>query len=139
MMAIHKAGFFRELRHGDPSGPSLVECRDSLELNARAKVARYLRGGSVLATTGTMAGDWFNPSDTAVAPLEVRTDGTWAWPADLAYYVERYGVGLPLEMLDHMASHSWKASALSTEELLTAEAEFLAAPGVSATDPSHRR
>jgi len=138
-MAIHRAGFFRELRHGDPSGPLLVKCRDSLELNARAKVARYFRSGSVLATTGTMAGDWFNPSDTAVAPLEVRTDGTWAWPGDLAYYVEKYGVGVPLEMLDHMVSRGWKAPELSGEELLTAEAEFLAPPGVPATDPSSRR
>ncbi len=63
---------------------------------------RYLRGGVVLATTGTLVDHYFDAKNVRVAPAEVRTDGEWAWPADLAYYVEKYSVGLPEKFLQHV-------------------------------------
>jgi hypothetical protein len=123
-MTVHQAGFFRELRHGFPDGPSIVENRGKLSGDAVSRVVSYLRGGSTLATTGSMADDWFDPSRTDVAPLEVRTDGIWVWSGDLAYYVERYGVQVPHEMLTHMASRGWRASELPPEELAALEVEM---------------
>jgi hypothetical protein len=120
-MALRKAGFFRELRHGDPVGPSLAHQRDRVAAPDRARIAQYLRGGSVLASTGKFVDDWFEASNVDIAPLDVRTDGTWVWPGDLPYYVERYGVALPEELHRHMANQEWSARELTQAELLAAE------------------
>jgi len=120
-MALRRAGFFRELRHGDPVGPSLLEQRGGIAAADSARVARYLSGGSVLATTGRFVDDWLEPSNASIAPLNVRTDGAWVWPGDLQFYVERYGVALPEEFLQHMAVHEWCARELTQDELLVAE------------------
>lgn len=120
-MPLRKAGFFRELRHGDPNGPSLPDARERIPPIERPRIAGYLRGGSVLASTGRAVGDWFETSNTAVAPMNIRTDGVWVWPGDLAFYVERYGVAVPEELVAFMASRSWVAKVLTEEELQVAE------------------
>lgn len=129
-MALRRAGLFRELRHGMSTGPSLVEGRGVLDLELRSLASSYLRGGSVLATTGTMVGDWFEPSQTAVAPLQLRTNGTWVWPGDLAFYVDKYGVALPPEFLAQMASESWRSPPLSQAQLLAVQDLWIRDPGL---------
>lgn len=89
-------GFFRELGHGLPSGPSLEDARDpSMPSEERARLAGYLRSGHVVAATSALVDDVLDPSRTEVSTMNVVTDGHWVWPADLAYYVEQYGVTLP--------------------------------------------
>ena len=124
LMALLRVGFFRELRHGDPTGPSLDASRYALPADERGRVARYLRGGAILAATGTVVGDWFDPRVDPVISLGLATDGTWVWPSDLAYYVERYGVGVPDELLQHMARSDWVTPQLTSAALLQAEVEF---------------
>jgi hypothetical protein len=123
-MTLRLAGFFREIEHGELTGPSLVACRGALDPATRTMVASYLKGGSVLATTGTLVGDWFSPTGPGIATLEIRTDGTWVWPGDLSYYVEKYGVELPPEMLEHMAACGWTAKQLTLADLLAAETQL---------------
>ena len=118
-MTLLRAGFFRELHHGDAMGPSIGDARHALAAKAARDVATYLKGGSVLAATGQTTTDFFDATKTA-GPLEVRTDGRWLWPADLAYYVERYAVDLPTEFLAWMSSNAWQCRVLSQEELLAA-------------------
>jgi hypothetical protein len=110
-MVLHKAGHFRELVPGDPSGPSLEESRDKLPQELRLLAAQYLRGGSIWATSGKLVDDWFDGT-RGIAFLEVRTDGMWLWPSYYAYYVEKYGVDVPQEFLDHMATQDWIAPEL---------------------------
>jgi hypothetical protein len=38
----------------------------------------------------------------------VLTDGQYAWPSDLAYYVERYHVRLPDDFVSVIAAHGWR-------------------------------
>ena len=132
-MDLLPAGFFRELHHGDPLGPSIEDARESLAPTTARDVAAYLRGGSVLAATGQSTADWFDANKT-IGPLEVRTDGRWMWPGDLAYYVERYSVGLPTEFLAWMRSKAWECHPLSHEGLLAAEAQLFEAPPVLTDD-----
>ena len=101
-MALKRAGFFRELTHGDPEGPSIQRFANVFKAGENLVAARYLSGGAILATTGTFVDDYFEPSHTSVAPADIRTDGVWVWPADLAYYVEKYSVLVPEDFLLHM-------------------------------------
>ena len=125
-MEISRAGFFRELAHGDPSGPSLVRDKDALPESRRSRIARYLRGGAVLATTGRYVDDYLAPEQTRVAPLEVRTDGEWVWSGDLAYYVSQYGVSIPEDFLRRMEDRSWAPPTPTRAEVLEVRAKFRA-------------
>jgi hypothetical protein len=119
-MGLFRAGFFRELRHGDSSGPSIEEVKDKLPVDKRKGVARYLHAGARLAVTGQNALDWFAPSKIA-GPLALYTDGVWVWPAELAYYVENYGVAVPVEMIEWMEKRAFNCPPLSHDELLKVE------------------
>lgn len=53
------------------------------------------------------------------------TDGTWLWRSDLAYYVERYLVGVPADLVEHARRQSWRAPTIADSELLMLEARAL--------------
>src|SRR5204862_84489 len=67
--------------------------------------------------------------------LEIRTDGRWVWPGDLAYYVRHYGVAVPGDFIARMESKDFKCSPLTMEQLLQVEAQFLASVGPPSTNP----
>jgi hypothetical protein len=115
-MVLLRAGHFRELSDGDPSGPSLEESRDKLPQELRPRAAQYLCGGSVWVTTGRLVDDWFDGTP-GIAPQEIRTDGEWLWPGHYAYYVKKYGVDIPQEFLDHMARQGWIAPELTEAKM----------------------
>jgi hypothetical protein len=90
-MALREVGFFRELEHGRPDGPSLADragtCADT------APLERYLRSGvHFIATAGSLTKDVLDPGRPPIGPLGLQTDGTWVWPSDLAHYVAVHGV-----------------------------------------------
>ncbi len=96
---MQAVGFFRELGHGSPSGPSLHEAiADPLPPGERSDVAEYLRACHVLAATSVMADDVLDPGRAGVSPIDVHTDGDAVWREDFAYYVgaaRRTSSGLP--------------------------------------------
>ncbi|HEX3764094.1 MAG TPA: hypothetical protein VHW23_35615 [Kofleriaceae bacterium] len=55
--------------------------------------------------------DVLAPKGDYICAPNIHTDGAYAWPEDLAYYVERYHVALPPEFLAHLATAKWKAPA----------------------------
>ncbi|WP_248966332.1 hypothetical protein [Sphaerisporangium perillae] len=114
---MREVGHFRELRHGRPDGPSLVDAVGQGRYLDRGQIADYLMTASVLAVTGSMVDDVINPEKKRVAPLEVATDGEWIWPRDLSYYVREYGVALPTEFVDHIRRARWTSPQLSHEQL----------------------
>ena len=123
-MSLKRAGFFRELRHGQSTGPSIAEAKGGLSGASPTQVCGYLEAAAVLAATASLADDWFDDSKKGVAELGLRTDGVWVWPNDLAYYVKNYQVSLPMDFLEHMAAHNWVPEELSPEQLLAAETAF---------------
>ncbi|HEV3157458.1 MAG TPA: hypothetical protein VGZ00_08960 [Candidatus Baltobacteraceae bacterium] len=124
-MSIKEICFFRELDHGSPAGPSLQEERGKLASDKAPNICEYLRNAGLLAATGTFVDDWFDGSKKNVAPREVRTDGEWAWLGDLAYYVEKYQVGIPQEFISHMAERQWVPPKLSDAQLIKAANDYL--------------
>jgi hypothetical protein len=125
-MSLRRAGFFRELRHGDPDGPSLWEAALPSPAADQDDIVRYLDGGDTVAATGVLVDDVLDSSRTAVAPLELATDGAWVWPRDLAYYVRQYNVTLPEDFVSEMRRRAWQPPALSDEDLMDVAARVRA-------------
>jgi hypothetical protein len=112
-MVLHLAGNFRELDDGTPSDPSIQESRDKVPQELRPLAAQYLRRGYIIFASGGMAvDDWFDGT-RGIGSRDVRTDGIWLWPDYFAHYVEKYGVDVPQEFLDHMARQGWIAPELT--------------------------
>jgi len=107
MIAVKRIGFFRELEHGNPDGPSL---KDVTRPNAGlhdAAVVEYLKKGIVMMAAPGIVRDVLNPGGP-IGSLSILTDGTYAWPSDLAYYVERYHAIVPVDFVAHAAEHGWE-------------------------------
>ena len=124
-MALKPVGFFRELRHGMPNGPSLAESVRPETASDEDKIVRYLQASPTFAASGPMVDDVLDPSSKAVAPLETATDGQWMWPRDLAYYVEKHHVELPEEFVNHMREQDWRPPELTKAHLAELAAEFM--------------
>ena len=107
---LQKIGFFRELPHGDPDGPSLREACAQAPGADDARILAYLRAGHVYIATMGPTTDVLDGA-TMVPPPHICTDGHLAWPADLVYYVERYHARLPREAVEHMAARAWQVPA----------------------------
>lgn len=68
----------------------------------RGAVAAYLGACGVLAVDECADVDALSPDSGEPVPVGIATDGTFAWPLHLEYYVRRYGVKLPDEFLAHV-------------------------------------
>ncbi len=80
-MIVGRAGFFRELPHGVPDGESLREAMKGGKGQDEERLLSYLRGNTVLAATAATTDDALDPRMTAIAPLELVTDGAGSGPA----------------------------------------------------------
>ena len=122
---LKPVGFFRELRHGMPTGPSLAASVRPAAGSDEDKIVRYLQLSPPFAASGPMVDDALDPSNKAVAPLETATDGQWMWPRDLAYYVEKYHVELPDDFVNHMRHRDWQIPELGKSDLAELATEFM--------------
>lgn len=122
---LKPVGFFRELRHGMPNGPSLPKSVRPAATSDEDRVVRYLQLSPTFAASGPMVDDVLDPSNKSVARLETATDGQWMWPRDLAYYVAKYHVELPEEFVRHMRARDWQVPELSNDYLAELAAEFM--------------
>jgi hypothetical protein len=115
-MTLRKVGFFYR-SHGDTGVPRLLlESRGTIPPALRALVVAYLRSGTVLGVSDGVQKDWFDRSKVA-GKDDLLVDGIWLWPGHFAYYVETYGIAVPQEFLEHMASQSWVAKPVSADAL----------------------
>jgi hypothetical protein len=105
-MKLKRVGFFRELRHGAPDGPQLRSLIADLPQPDEARIVDYLKSGVVLIATPAFVEDVLTPGQRIGSP-HILTDGVWAWPGDLAHYVENYHVRLPEEFLTDMRRNNW--------------------------------
>lgn len=120
---MEQLGFFRELPHGDPDGPSLLEAERRTR-DDEAAIVRYLAESPVLAVSGSVVHDILDPQHPVAGRNAVRTDGSWIWPDDLAYYVATYHVDLPAEFIEHGTQAHWAVRTLSQAELEELEQEM---------------
>lgn len=105
---VVRVGFFRELSHGKKDGPELKQALRAAGDPEEAKVVRYLRAGKVFMASPGIVRDVVDSESPMIGSLSILTDGRYAWPSDLAHYVERYHVRLPEDFLAHMAAQHWR-------------------------------
>ena len=106
---LRTVGFYREMEDAAGDEPSLRDVVGRGDPALKADVVRYLDGGGVLLAYFNLSEDVLDEGRRTIGPLEIRTDGEWVWPSDLAYYVDRYDVALPADFLDHAAASQWNA------------------------------
>jgi hypothetical protein len=117
-----KVGFFRELDHGDVGGPSLEESRAEAPGPDEDRTVAYLESGHRLNFSSEVANDWLaDDPDVEIGPPHILTDGTYAWPADLSYYVRNYHVRLPKHFVKHIKRNDFQVPANVDVASLTLE------------------
>jgi hypothetical protein len=75
----------------------------------RARIASFLRGGTVILRVAGSDVDRIEPANGQVVPLSTLTDGTWIWGAALRYYVETHGITPEPDFLAHIVAHDYLA------------------------------
>ena len=102
-------GNFVELGYDDhPNAPSLAQLRGKRRLENKDRVVAYLQSGTTLVYSPGRDEDVLDDSKTA-GSASIATDGVYAWPRTLAYYVQQYDVELPAEFEAHMQRGQWTA------------------------------
>lgn len=115
-VVLKVVGFFRELPHGLANEPSLKNAIRDTAGEHEEDVVRYLESGVVFIASPGIVRDVLNERGP-IGSGTVHTDGVWAWPDDLAYYVSHYHVALPKDFVAHAERNHWKAPEISRQQL----------------------
>ena len=107
MKKLKHVGFFRELPHGDSNGESLLDNVNRLDAKLQDKILDYLNKGELFLGSPGLVNDVLSKDGAVIGSLGIYTDGEWAWPSDLAFYVSKYKVDLPEVFLDHIKNNKW--------------------------------
>jgi len=72
-----------------------------------AAILRYLESGQLYATVPGVEDDPLLDGRPLIGPMHICTDGVFAWPQTLAYWVKTHHVRLPAEFVQHMKVTGW--------------------------------
>ena len=109
-MNLHRTGYFSEMSHTEKTDPSIKEYLYKLPKKNLENIIRYLQSGILVIMSPGNTDDVVNPQNGNAGAPSVYTDGKWAWPGDLVYYVKNYQVGLEHEFIDDMERNNWAVS-----------------------------
>lgn len=111
-------GFYRELKHGDSTGPSLEGSIQPEPIPDETALVHYLEAGHVLHRAEAPTIDRLNYDDEIdLGHPHQLTDGVYVWPADLPYYLRTYHVRLPRAFVIHARSNDWHVPPLDIASL----------------------
>jgi hypothetical protein len=105
-----------KLSEGDDSAQALSALRRANAQPHEADIVKYLRGGTTFIFSPGVVRDVLDGSGP-IGSGSVLTDGEWAWPDTLPYYVEKYHVELPAEFVSAIAAKQFVQSALGISDL----------------------
>jgi hypothetical protein len=115
---LKRVGFFSDLRHGDAAESKLHDSLNSCTFD-RKKMRAYLDSGTKLIVSPGPVFDVIDPNvSKPIASGGVFTDGIWAWPTDLGYYVEKYGAALPDAFVLHCQDQGWRTPEITSLDSL---------------------
>ena len=103
MTVLEPVGFFSEHWTDREATCALRESLGEPHPQAE-EIAAYLDCGVIYLTVPGVIADTLQPESDFKGFLHVLTDGIWAWPAYLSYYVAHHNVRLPEAFLKHMAA-----------------------------------
>ncbi|MBE7071465.1 MAG: hypothetical protein E7383_01780 [Ruminococcaceae bacterium] len=107
-MNIISQGYYKEMPHGEPTNPSIMDFIGKEDKSLIDNICSYLESGVPLATTPGVVDDIINPDRGVIGTPTALTDGTWVWPGDLSYYVKTYKLKLSDEFIQTMKDNNWK-------------------------------
>jgi hypothetical protein len=94
----------------------LAEFIGLVDVSLRDQVAAYLESCPLFLawmehTTDVIGGKFGVSGGSGIV-----SDGEYYWRLDAAQYVREYGLGIPSQALDHMASHKWEPPTFADQE-----------------------
>ena len=107
-MKLKRVGFFSDLRHGFPTEPSLKDSVREKPSAYEVQVIDYLRNGAPIFVSPGVVTDALAKESKVIGGLSIMTDGEWAWPSDLQYYVSTYHVQLPDDFVNRAMNNRWR-------------------------------
>lgn len=84
----------------------------------KESILSYLHQGYVLLAAAGPTRDVLDAAHAIIGAPHVLTDGVWAWTADVAYYVDKYNLKLPVSFSEHMRANQWKVPPILHPEAL---------------------
>jgi len=106
-MTLRKVGFFFELPSQERIN-AIQSIRQEAPYTDEEKIVGYLESGAVYGAMPNVEEDMLSDPPQIIGPTRVQTDGVWAWPQTLTYYIHRYHIALPEEFVTHMRVRGWK-------------------------------
>jgi hypothetical protein len=113
---LKRVGFFRELRHGEPDGPSLRVLQREHSGAYERELVGYLTQGIPFIVSPGPVWDVFDQGGP-IGTGSILTDGAWAWPDDLSYYLQMYHVVLPDEFVNYAMMNTWRVPKITRAQL----------------------
>ena len=97
---LRVAGLWADVVDGVPVlDPALERADAPVEVE---RILAYLHAGALVVRAPACFEDWLDPDRPLVVPFGYRTDGTWLWADEVAYYLDRHGVLPDPGLLAHM-------------------------------------
>lgn len=110
-------GFPRDEASPDPLDIlHLLERRASAPQPDEARIAGYLRGGQPYIASPGVTFDALDGGGP-IGSGTILTDGVWAWPDDLAHYLETYHIELPDAFVAAIARAGFTPPTLTLQQL----------------------
>lgn len=103
---------------------------------ARSGMTTYLQRGAIVFAAMEYTVDVLNGSFGVSGGSSILTDGDYCWRADLANYVDTYGVELPNRLVELARSRRWEPPALSEADVLAIDRFLMSGASRSAQDTS---
>ncbi|WP_234367425.1 hypothetical protein [Streptomyces pluripotens] len=118
---IKQAGFYRELGgsgHDTPPAPSLRDAARSSGEWDEDRLVAYLEASHEIYTTMGAERDVIADDVWITGAGSLVTDGTFVWPTELAYYVQRHHVALLPEFAAHIRARNYISPEVPREQAL---------------------
>lgn len=106
-MELRKFGFYDEMPSEVARRLLAESCSEAPQPN-ESRILAYLKDGvQFLAIPGTVS-DLLSDTEVTIGPPHVFTDGTWAWSADVVYYIQKYHIAVPTDFVQFMQHNNWR-------------------------------
>ena len=106
-MKLTSVGYFREMLDGSQNDPSIKDYVNKGVDYPIDKICAYLDSGLPLIVSPGLVSDVIDESKGIAGSPSILTDGKWAWPSVLSYYVKNYNLLLKKDFIDTMVSNGW--------------------------------
>lgn len=104
---LKKIGYYYQLPKADQLHILKLLTREE-PIPDEAEIADYLDSGLLFAACPGVECDPLLPEAPIAGALHVRTDGEYAWPETLSYWVRRHHLLLPNEFLEHVRRAAYR-------------------------------